>query len=102
MPLTAAMSGSIPSWTCSPFCEIQNTTYACAYHSVSCVVNWQQHVDLNSNSIYDTISQVIEISAAGKYLVHIEWMRPYANPLGQQFGVSINGTVIGTVTVTAD
>ena len=45
---------------------------------------------------------MIEISVAGKYLVHIEWMRPYHNPLGQQFGVSINGTVVETVKVTAD
>ena len=96
------ISGSIPSWACSPACEIQNTTNICAYYSLPCVINWQQNVDLNSNGFHDTISQVIEISTAGKYLVHVEWMRPLWNGLGQQFGVSINGTIIGTAKVTAD
>ena len=92
--------GSIPSGTCSPKCDIVNLAYYCATQSLTCVINWQQNVDLNSNGFHDTISQVIEISVAGKYLVHVEWMRPIYYPIGQQFGVSINGTIIGTVTVT--
>ena len=95
-------NGSIPSWTCAPDCEIQNITNVCLSYSYICAVNWQQNVDLNSNGFHDTISQVIEISVAGKYLVHVEWMRPLSNPIGQQFGVSINGTIIGTVIVTVD
>ena len=95
-------SGSIPSWTCSPKCEMKNATYYCIKFSLSCVVNWQQHLDLSTGNIFNTISQVIEISVPGKYLVHVEWMRPIDNPLGQQLGVNINGTLIGTIIVTAD
>ena len=92
------VSGSIPSWTCNNRCDIVNLVNICA----SCVVNSQQSLDLNSNGNHDTISQVIEISVAGKYFVHVEWLRPLFNHIGQQFGVSINGTIIATAIITAD
>ena len=71
----AIFSGSIPSWTCSPNCEVQNSTFFCIARSAPCPPDWEQNIDLNSNGIHSIISQVIEISVAGKYLVHFEWLR---------------------------
>ena len=90
--------GSIPSWTCNNRCDIVNLANICA----SCVINSQQGLDLNSNGNHDTVSQIIEILVPGNYLVHVEWVRPLFNELGQQFGISINGTIIGTAIVTAE
>ena len=63
--------GSIPSWTCNTKCEVQNTTQMCINKLKQCVFNWSQSLDLNSNNFHDVISQVIEISVAGKYLVQV-------------------------------
>ena len=92
-------NGIIPSWTCSPNCEVQNTTFIYTAHSRSSSPDWQQNIDLNSDQTFFTISQVIEISVVGKYLIHFEWIRPTVFSLGEQAEVRINGTVIATVTV---
>ena len=98
---STVFNGGIPSWTCSPNCELQNSAFMCTVLSRPCPPNWEQNIDLHSNDIfYSIISQVIEISVAGKYFVHLEWLRPtISSPLGEQAEVRINGTVITTVTV---
>ena len=90
--------GSIPFWTCDTKCEIHVTANRCAYNGVTCEYNWRQCIDFNSNRTFDNVSQIISLETEGKYLVQVEWMRPFRNQPGQQLAVSINNTIVGIIT----
>ena len=99
----SSILAAMPGWTCSPSCNIQNTTKVCDVNAKPCSINWKQGLDLCSNSNFDNVSQVISISTAGKYLLDFDWLLPISlNATGSGFRVSINGTAVVNITVTAD
>ena len=72
----------------------------CIYHGRSCNLTYGQAIELNSNGFFDEISQVVNIVSAGTYLVRLEWMTSYQNPLGKQFAIMIDSVVMVNVITT--
>ena len=64
-----------------------------------CQINWVQALDLNVARNFYPLSQNIQIIKEGHYFLHMEWLPPLNNSIGQKFFISINGTVVKNVTV---
>lgn len=90
---------SVPGWSCTNTCQYVRLAGECTFFGHSCIANWTVGVDLDSG-IMETVSQTVNISNNGLFLFHIEWIAPLWNPIGKSFDIYLNGSIIGTQTIT--
>jgi hypothetical protein len=91
---------SIPSWNCSHICQIINIPLTFAAYSLQYSTNYSQCIDMDSNHIFETISQKLNIPVSASYLLHIDWLPSPYLPLGKSFEVGIDSVVVGGLTCT--
>ena len=60
---------SIEGWNCTKFCQISSFPITMGYLGISNTYSYQQYIDLNSNAIFENVSQNINISKAGNYVL---------------------------------
>ena len=94
-------SSTISGWNCTSICDIESIPRNCNSYLLNCNIpsSYSQAIDLNSNGVFEYVSQNILIEGEGNYLLSVTWLAPLFSPIGKQFGIFINNTLIKNVTV---
>ena len=92
---------SILGWTCTADCQIKNMPLFCALKGVVCNSNITQALDLDSNNVvFENVSQTVQITTEGQYLLNLEWLPSIHNPLTPKFmTVEINSIRVLNISV---
>lgn len=91
-------SSSISGWICTTICDVKNMPETCSASGISCNINFTKGIDFDTNSTLHSISQTVSFGTTGDYLLHIDWLPAFVNPIGKKFRIKINNTNVGTVT----
>ena len=89
---------SMSSWTCNRVCKLVSPYNMCIQKSITCnTTSSILGLDLDSSS-YSVVSQSINITTAGQYIVYVEWYPPLVNSTGKTFSLYFGTTPVITVT----
>ena len=65
----------------------------CASNGVTCNINFTQGIDLDSFGTFENVSQTVQITTEGQYLLSLEWLPSIQSPLTTKFmTVEVNST----------
>lgn len=93
-----AFPPSIMGWKCLNYCFLINLPVICWYYNRPCHIDYKQGIDLNSQCIFENVTQTITIEEAGEHIFHFEWTSPIFAAAGKQFTVWLNDTVVIKIT----
>lgn len=61
---------SIMGWKCLNYCYLIALPLICYYYNLPCQVPYLQGIDLNSQCLFENVTQTVSIETEGDYLLH--------------------------------
>ena len=81
---------TIEGWNCTTYCQLKNIPSYCILKSANCSVNYTQALDLDSEILFDNVSQILEISKEEVYEIQVSWLPAVGSPFGKFFMIELN------------